>query len=98
MPQPVGQPVERRGPAADAALARRWAAWSSFSGMTAAMPRQRSSARLARLLSALSASTREGLVRGRPGPSRGTRMPPNTAANWGLSPRWPAVTTIDSGR
>jgi hypothetical protein len=25
-------------------------------------------------------------------------MPPNTAANWGLSPRWPAVTRIDSGR
>jgi hypothetical protein len=25
-------------------------------------------------------------------------MPPSTAANWGLSPRWPAVTRIDSGR
>ena len=25
-------------------------------------------------------------------------MPLRTAANWGLSPCWPAVSTIDSGR
>jgi hypothetical protein len=33
-----------------------------------------------------------------PCPSRGTRMPSRTATNCGLSPRWPAVMTIDSGR
>jgi hypothetical protein len=37
-------------------------------------------------------------VRGRPGPALRTAMPASTAANWGLSPRWPAVITIDSGR
>src|SRR4029453_1691065 len=42
-------------------------------------------------------ATRPGLVRGPPGPHRGTPMPPRTAPNWGLSPRWPAVTTIDRG-
>ncbi len=34
----------------------------------------------------MSASTRTGLVRGRPGPSRGTRIPPSTAPNWGCHP------------
>ena len=83
MPQPVGHRVERRRPAALAALARRWAAWSSFSGMVQPILRRRRSARLARELSALSASTRSGRVRGRPGPRRGTRMPPRTAQTAG---------------
>ena len=35
---------------------------------------------------------------GPPRAHRGTRIPSSTVWNWGLSPRWPAVTTIDSGR
>jgi hypothetical protein len=50
MPQPVDHRIEGRRPATMATLARRLAAWSSFSGMVARMPRQRSSARLAREL------------------------------------------------
>jgi len=36
-------------------------------------------------------------VRGRPPPGRGTRSPSSTTRNCGLSPRCPAVITIDSG-
>ena len=45
----------------------------------------------------MSASTRSGRVRGRPGPVRGTRMRLSTAWNCGLSPRCPAVITTESG-
>jgi hypothetical protein len=45
----------------------------------------------------LSARTLSGLVRGRPGPVRGTRVPSKTGWNCGLSCRWPAVTSSDSG-
>lgn len=45
---------------------------------------------------ALSARTRAGRVRGRPGPERNTLMAAMTASNRGASPRWPAVTTGDS--
>jgi hypothetical protein len=54
---------------AEAALdgvARRFFFWSSFTGMTAAMPRRRSQARLAAEEYALSAIARPGRVRGRP--------------------------------
>jgi hypothetical protein len=83
MPQPVGHRVERRRPAALAAPGPSVAAWSSLSGMVQPILRRRRSARLARELSALSASTRSGRVRGRPGPRRGTRMPPRTAQTAG---------------
>jgi hypothetical protein len=56
------------------------------------IPRRRSSVRFALQLYALSAITRSGGVRGRPGPARGTRMPASTAANWVVSWTWPPVT------
>jgi hypothetical protein len=46
---------------------------------------------------ALSASTRSGRVRGRPRPDLRTRMRWRTGTNCGLSPRCPAVITVDSG-
>jgi hypothetical protein len=58
-------------------------------------PAAASSARFVLKEYALSASTRSGRVRERPRPILGTRMLLSTAANCGLSPRCPAVTTRD---
>src|SRR6266487_161788 len=63
--------------------------------MVALIPRRASSARFVLEEYALSASTRSGRVRERPRPILGTRMLLSTAANCGLSPRCPAVTTRD---
>lgn len=78
-------------------LALRCASWSILLGMVARIPRRRRCSRLALHVYALSASTRSGRVRGRPPANRGTRIPAGTATNCGLSPRWPAVSTIDNG-
>lgn len=46
----------------------------------------------------LSALTLSGVVRGRPGPSRGTRMRSMTGSNCVQSARWPAVSNSESTR
>ena len=42
--------------------------------------------------------SRSGRHRGRPGPAPGTRMASSSASSCGLSPAWPGVSRIDSGR
>ncbi len=64
----------------------RFAMWSGFSGITASMPRSRSSFRFAFDAYALSAIARTGFVRGRPLPRRGTLKLPITSGNIGESP------------
>jgi hypothetical protein len=59
--------------------------------------KNRIQARFLREAYALSARTRSGRTRGRPGPMRGTRTFSSTGSNCGESPRCPAVTTIDMG-
>jgi hypothetical protein len=78
---------------------RRRAAWlSAFSGMVCRMPRSRRYWRQGPLLHALSAVTLRGLLRGLPGPRRGTWIFSSTAVNWVQSARCPGVTIRDSGR
>src|SRR6185369_10594513 len=89
--------VEGRWPTALRPLGLRCASWSVLLGIVALIPRLRRCARLAFEVYALSASTRSGRVRGRPPDGRGTRIPARTGMNCGLSPRWPAVSTIDNG-
>jgi len=62
-------------------LRARCPAWSEGSAITALIPRVRNSARFPREEYALSASTRSGRVRGRPGPRRATRTPPSRCVN-----------------
>jgi hypothetical protein len=45
----------------------------------------------------LAPRAQSGRVRARPGPSRGTAIWSRTVANWGLSPRCPAVMRMDRG-
>ena len=71
-------------------LARRWAAWSSFSGMVARMPRQRSSARLARELCLVS----QHPVRSRAGPPHAKAWHPDAAQH---RPELGAVAALAGG-
>ena len=64
---------------------RRCRIWSAGSGMTVLMPRPRSRARWARDEYALSARSAAGVVRGRPGPRRGTRSSSSRRGRAGLS-------------
>ena len=73
-------------------------AWSEGSAITAPMPRERSRARLERDEYALSARTRTGRVRGRPGPTRGTAIASSSGANIGESPPWPGPRSTTRGR
>lgn len=66
--------------------------------MVAAILRSRSQARFALEGYPLSASTRSGRVRGRPFPSRGTRMFSSTALIIVVSLMFPAVIIMLSGR
>jgi len=61
------------------------------------IPRRRRWSRIAREEYVLSARTRSGLVRGRPG-GRGTRRRAMTPVKAGASPAWPSVRTNASGR
>ena len=63
--------------------------WSSFTGMTALIPRPRRQARLVAEEYALSAMARPGWVRGRPFPRRAMRIGSFSRMNCGQSPCWP---------
>src|SRR5664280_3530551 len=65
----------------------RLARWSAGSGMTATIPRVRSRVRVAREEYALSPRTLSGVVRGRPGPRRGTRI--SSTRSGSICPSWP---------
>ena len=94
----VGRRVESGRAAALAAAAEPGRIWSAGSGMVALMPRLRRRERIALLEYALSARTRPGLVRGRPGPRRAIARRPRSGMKARESWRCPALVTRASGR
>src|SRR3954464_2886089 len=65
--------------------------------MVARIPLRRSIARVEGWEYALSARTRSGRQRGRPGPRRGTLTAASSGSSWGLSPPWPGGSSVASG-
>src|SRR5665647_3107596 len=80
--RPTRQPHTPRAP-----RRMRLARWSAGSGMTATIPRVRIRVRVAREEYALSPRTLSGVVRGRPGPRRGTRI--SSSRSGSICPSWP---------
>jgi len=71
--------------------AARRAIWSSRSGLTKRILRSRSACLVDGCEDALSAITISGRDRGRPGPTRATRIPSSSGSTCGLSPACPGV-------
>src|SRR3954453_17419579 len=85
------------GPPPAEPLALRRAIWSDFSGQVNLIPRRRSARRVEGWEYALSAITRSGGWRGRPGPRRATDTSASSGSSCGLSPACPAVSSTAMG-